>query len=70
MLQVKPDGEINSEPVQALTSSVTFDDVAGIKDVKEELEEIIDFLKEPQKYRDLDIRLPQGVLTCRTSWCG
>ena len=50
------------EPVQALTSSVTFSDVAGIKDVKEELEEIIDFLREPQKYRDLDIRLPKGVL--------
>ena len=51
-----------SEPVQALTSNVTFEDVAGIKDVKEELEEIIDFLKEPKKYRDLDIRLPKGVL--------
>ena len=58
----KADGEINTEPVQAITSTVTFDDVAGIKDVKEELEEIIDFLKEPQKYRDLDIRLPKGVL--------
>jgi ATP-dependent metalloprotease FtsH len=52
----------NSEPVQALTSNVTFKDVAGIKDVKEELEEIIDFLRDPQKYRDLDIRLPKGVL--------
>ena len=50
------------EAVQALTSSVTFADVAGIKDVKEELEEIIDFLREPKKYRDLDIRLPKGVL--------
>ena len=50
------------EPVQALKSNITFADVAGIKDVKEELEEIIDFLKEPQKYRDLDIRLPKGVL--------
>jgi len=50
------------EPVEALRSNVTFDDVAGIKDVKEELEEIIDFLKEPKKYRDLDIRLPKGVL--------
>ncbi len=48
--------------IEPLTSTVTFDDVAGIKDVKEELEEIIDFLKEPQKYRDLDIRLPKGVL--------
>jgi ATP-dependent metalloprotease FtsH len=53
---------IESEPIEALTSTVTFDDVAGIKDVKEELEEIIDFLKEPQKYRELDIRLPKGVL--------
>jgi len=52
----------SSEPVQALKSNVTFADVAGIKDVKEELEEIIDFLREPQKYRDLDIRLPKGVL--------
>ena len=50
------------EPVEALKSNITFSDVAGIKDVKEELEEIIDFLKEPQKYRNLDIRLPKGVL--------
>jgi len=52
----------NSETIQPLTSNVTFEDVAGIKDVKEELEEIIDFLKEPQKYKDLGIRLPKGVL--------
>ncbi|PHS39611.1 MAG: AAA family ATPase [Sulfurovum sp.] len=58
----KANDEPRSEPVQALTSNITFADVAGIKDVKEELEEIIDFLKEPQKYRDLDIRLPKGVL--------
>ncbi|MEA1880665.1 MAG: ATP-dependent metallopeptidase FtsH/Yme1/Tma family protein [Campylobacterota bacterium] len=55
--------ELNiNEPVQALTSTVTFKDVAGINDVKEELEEIIDFLSFPQKYRTLDIRLPKGVL--------
>ncbi len=53
---------LEDEPVEALTSRVTFADVAGIKDVKEELEEIIDFLRAPQKYRDLDIRLPKGVL--------
>jgi ATP-dependent metalloprotease FtsH len=53
---------VDVTPVQAITSTVTFKDVAGIKDVKEELEEIIDFLKEPQKYRDLGIRLPKGVL--------
>ena len=50
------------EPVRAIHSNVTFKDVAGIKDVKEELEEIIDFLRQPQKYKELDIRLPKGVL--------
>lgn len=54
--------ERNDTPIRPITSHVTFDDVAGIKDVKEELEEIIDFLREPQKYRELDIRLPKGVL--------
>lgn len=58
----KAEEGVDMAPVQAITSTVTFDDVAGIKDVKEELEEIIDFLKEPQKYRDLGIRLPKGVL--------
>jgi len=58
----KSSESVGNEPVQALTSNVTFEDVAGIKDVKEELEEIIDFLREPKKYRDLDIRLPKGVL--------
>ena len=64
--QIRASNKVNqaedTEPVQALTSNVTFKDVAGIKDVKEELEEIIDFLRDPQKYRDLDIRLPKGVL--------
>jgi len=50
------------EPIEPLTSHVTFKDVAGIKDVKEELEEIIDFLCDPQKYRKFDIRLPKGIL--------
>jgi len=53
---------LRDDPILAQKSHVKFSDVAGIKDVKEELEEIIDFLKEPQKYRDLDIRLPKGVL--------
>jgi cell division protease FtsH len=48
--------------IRAIRTQVTFRDVAGIKDVKEELEEIIDFLSAPRKYKDLDIRLPRGVL--------
>ena len=51
-----------AEEVKAIHSDVTFADVAGISDVKEELEEIIDFLKEPKKYQELDISLPKGVL--------
>ena len=58
----KADGSSDVEQIKAIHSKVKFSAVAGIKDVKEELEEIIDFLKEPQKYRNLDIRLPKGVL--------
>lgn len=46
----------------SLTSSVRFKDVAGIKEVKDELIEIIDYLKNPQKYQSLGISLPKGVL--------
>ena len=43
-------------------SAITFRDVAGITQVKEELFEIIDYLKNTKKYQDLGIRLPKGVL--------
>ncbi len=43
-------------------SKIRFDDVAGIKDVKEELEEVVDFLKYPAKYKQYGISLPRGVL--------
>ena len=41
---------------------VTFQDVAGMKEEKEELEEIVDFLKNPDKYTKLGARIPKGVL--------
>ena len=41
---------------------VTFKDVAGLQEEKEELEEIVDFLKNPQKYTKVGARIPKGVL--------
>ncbi|MDD3717677.1 MAG: ATP-dependent zinc metalloprotease FtsH [Actinomycetota bacterium] len=41
---------------------VTFDDVAGLDEAKEELREIIDFLRKPQKYRSIGALIPKGVL--------
>ena len=41
---------------------VTFEDVAGVEEAKEELQEIIEFLREPQKFQKLGGRIPKGVL--------
>ena len=41
---------------------VTFDDVAGLQEEKEELEEIVDFLKEPSKFIQVGARIPKGVI--------
>jgi len=42
--------------------SVTFDDVAGCDEVKEELAEVVDFLKQPKRYQEMGARIPKGVL--------
>ena len=42
--------------------NITFADVAGLKEEKEELEEVVDFLKDPRKYNDVGARIPKGIL--------
>ncbi|TDC85238.1 ATP-dependent metallopeptidase FtsH/Yme1/Tma family protein [Nonomuraea deserti] len=51
-----------AKPVEAGQVRVTFDDVAGIDEVENELVEIVDYLKDPDKYRRLGAKLPKGVL--------
>ncbi len=43
-------------------NKITFDDVAGVDEEKEELEEIVQFLKNPKKFTDMGARIPKGVL--------
>lgn len=47
---------------QTAKSKKTFEDVAGIEEEKEELEEIVDYLKNPQKYNSMGARTPKGVI--------
>lgn len=51
-----------SSIIRPVRAQVSFKDVAGIQDVKEELEEIVDFLKNPARYKRYGITLPKGVL--------
>lgn len=58
---------VDSEPLSQSTpipvkSNVRFSDIGGIGDVKEELEEIIDFLRNPKRYYSFGARMPRGVL--------
>jgi cell division protease FtsH len=55
-------GQSRARLYDAERPATTFADVAGIDEVKQELEELVDFLKEPQKYEKLGGRVPKGVL--------
>ncbi len=55
-------GRSRARRVEGADQHVTFNDVAGIDEAKEELHEIVDFLKEPDKYLKLGAKIPRGVL--------
>ncbi len=52
------------------TPTVTFDDIAGVDEAKQELAEVVEFLKEPQKFVALGARIPAGVLMVGPPGCG
>jgi len=66
--QQKNISKVSSQPsqdnivVEAMKSDVTFDDIGGISDVKIELEEIINFMKDSVRYKKFGARMPRGVL--------
>ena len=49
-------------PGGQLKEKVTFNDIGGLKEAKEELKEVVDFLKNPKKYLELGAKIPRGVL--------
>lgn len=55
-------GKSRAKMTKAGMTPVTFKDVAGLAEEKEELEEIVDFLKNPQKYTQVGARIPKGVI--------
>ena len=55
-------GKSRARMVSGEDNKVTFKDVAGLNEEKEELEEIVDFLKDPVRYTSLGARIPKGVI--------
>ena len=55
-------GKSSAKLFASFKDKITFKDVAGLKEAKQELEEIIDFLKNPKKFLDIGAKIPRGVL--------
>lgn len=55
-------GQSRAKLFRKSSSRITFKDVAGVDEAKQELQEVVDFLKNPKKYRDVGARTPKGVI--------
>jgi cell division protease FtsH len=55
-------GKSHAKVLMETTTGVTFADVAGVDEAKEELQEVVDFLRDPQRYGRLGAHIPKGVL--------
>jgi SpoVK/Ycf46/Vps4 family AAA+-type ATPase len=53
---------VNTKVKFAQKSNITFEDVLGVDEAKSELQEVVQYLKDPQKYTKLGAKLPKGIL--------